>query len=225
MKPQFNAFNEYAPVQVHHGGLPRWQQDSATYFTTFRLADSIPRNVVEQWNHEKQQWLETRGIEEGMEPEARKEAYRQIDSKQRENFERQNVRRLFTKFDQCHGSCILKMPAARRIVEGALLHFNNEHYHSGDVVIMPNYVHWIVQPIEGFRLEKILQYIKRFSSTQLTKRGVKEEGRLWQSETYDRLIRDRCELNRIRKYIADNPSKDRLSEKAFSHRSEDWLDS
>jgi hypothetical protein len=43
-------------------------------------------------------------------------------------------------------------------------------------------------------------------------------------ETYDHLIRNRAELNRIRAYIADNPKKANLPPHAFTRATADWLD-
>jgi hypothetical protein len=35
-------FNEFVEVRKTDGKLPHWQQPGATYFLTWRLADSIP---------------------------------------------------------------------------------------------------------------------------------------------------------------------------------------
>jgi len=223
MSPKFTAFNEHAPVEVYYRNLPHWHQDGATHFVTFRLADSIPRAVLEQWNDERILWLTAHGITNRMERGERETAYSTIDPKQRRNFERQNNRRLFTELDQCHGCCLFKNTEARNILQGAMLHHNGQHYSSGDFVIMPNHVHWIIQPLENSRLWKSMQSIKRFVSTQLTQLK-QHEGKLWQSETYDHLIRDRIELERIRKYIADNPRKAHLREHTYTHTTTDWLD-
>jgi putative transposase len=223
MDPKFKAFNEHTPVDVYHRSLPHWRQEGATYFTTFRLADSIPRALLAQWNHEREIWLEANGVLKVMNQSERATAYAQIDEKRRKNFERANSRRLFSELDQCHGSCLLEQKACRSIARDAMLHFDGQRYHAGNFVIMPNHVHWIIQPLQGHTLETILQSIKRFSSTQLTKQGLKDQGRLWQSESHDHLIRDRNELERIRKYIRENPRKASLSEDRYSLHQADWL--
>ncbi|MCK4565648.1 MAG: transposase [Verrucomicrobia bacterium] len=222
MTLKFNPFNPHGKTIIHHRNLPHWQQDGATYFVTFRLADSIPRHLAAQWNHERRQWLAARGLADGMDPEARAQAYRTIDKKQRRNFERQNARRLFMELDQCRGTCLLKEIKARDILSESMKFHDGERYHSGDFVIMPNHVHWIVQPMDSHRLEKILQSIKRFSSTRFTKEKI-HPGRLWQSESHDRIIRDRAELDRIRKYIGNNPHRAHLPPSHYLHESADWL--
>lgn len=112
---------------------------------------------------------------------------------------------------------------ARQVLQAAMLHHNGKYYHSGDFVIMPNHVHWIIQPLEDSKLWKSMRSIKRFASTQLG-RLKPHKGKLWQNETYDHLIRNRTELFRIRKYIADNSKKANLSEHAYTHITAAWLD-
>ena len=80
----------------------------------------------------------------------------------------------------------------------------------GDFVVMPNHVHWLVQPLPKYELEDILQSVKRFSATQIN-RLIAQSGSLWQKENYDHLARDRAELIKIRKYIAENPAKAGIS--------------
>jgi putative transposase len=222
MIPTFHAFNKHAPVEVYHRNLPHWRQEGATYFTTFRLADSIPRALFAQWNHERKIWLEANGVLESMGKSDRATAYTKIDEKRRKHFERDNARRLFRELDQCHGSCLFEHEACRAILREAMFHFDGERYGTGDFVIMPNHVHWIIQPLEGHALEDILQSIKRFSSVQLAKQGLCAGGRLWQSESHDHIIRDREELARIREYIKMNPKKAELRDDQYSLYMAGW---
>jgi hypothetical protein len=38
-------FNPYEDIRCIENLLPHWQQEDATYFITFRLADSIPAHL------------------------------------------------------------------------------------------------------------------------------------------------------------------------------------
>ncbi len=58
MKP----FDPHAPVRIHEMHLPQWRQDGVTYFVTSRLADSMPREKLEQWRDERDTWLRARGL-------------------------------------------------------------------------------------------------------------------------------------------------------------------
>lgn len=223
MPPQFQPFNEHAPVEIYHRNLPHWRQSGATYFTTFRLADSIPPTKLAQWNHERKTWLKAHGILESMNREEQAAAYARIDPVQRRHFERDVARRLFSELDKCQGSCIFNDSACRTILQQSMLHFDGDRYESGDFIIMPNHVHWIILPHSNHSLETILQSVKRFTASQLTKLQLRPAGRLWQSESYDRIIRDRNELMRIRKYIHENPAKARLSDKQYTLHIAGWL--
>jgi hypothetical protein len=44
MSPQY--FNPWSEVQHSQNRLPHWQQLGATYFVTWRLADSLPKALL-----------------------------------------------------------------------------------------------------------------------------------------------------------------------------------
>jgi hypothetical protein len=47
-----NYFDVEAPIAFLSGDLPHWRQEGTTYFVTFRLADSLPREKLQQWRAE-----------------------------------------------------------------------------------------------------------------------------------------------------------------------------
>lgn len=53
--PRF--FNPYEEIRFTENLLPHWQQNGATYFVTFRLADSVPTHLRTQWKEERAAWL------------------------------------------------------------------------------------------------------------------------------------------------------------------------
>ena len=84
-------------------------------------------------------------------------------------------------------------------------------------VIMANHAHVVVQPLprannpcswcdqqEFYRLEIIVGKIKGRSSRQInSESGL--SGSLWQSESYDRTIRNECDLENTIDYLHHNP--------------------
>ena len=88
---------------------------------------------------------------------------------------------------------------------------------------MPNHVHWLVTPLNGWKLEGLLNSIKGFVSAQASARGAKV-GRMWQAESYDRIVRDRRELDAFRKYIADNPGKAHVAEGQYAMYRAEWAE-
>ena len=94
------------------------------------------------------------------------------------------------------------------LVVKAMHYFDNDRYELDCYVIMPNHVHSIVRPLhsETEPLERILQSWKRYSS-QRVNRHFGLTGRLWQSESFDRIIRDEEHLYRVIQYIGGNPQR------------------
>jgi len=219
----FRGFNPHAAVRVYRRNLPHWRQDGATYFFTFRLADSIPRHVLLAWQDEDRLWLAARGVDGPLSQPQWRTAYESLSENDRTSFERRSARRLHVELDQCHGACVLRSPIARDLALGALQYFHGERWWLGDVVIMPNHVHGLGQPAGGHDLERILGSVKGYVSTRLTKQGMKS-GRLWQQENYDRVVRDRDELSVWRRYIQQNPVKARLRDGEYDYQRCSWLD-
>jgi hypothetical protein len=45
----FTPFDKSRPASIYTRSLPHWQQEGATYFVTFRLAGSLPQEVLRRW--------------------------------------------------------------------------------------------------------------------------------------------------------------------------------
>lgn len=215
-RPHFIGFDIDQPwfVPGYRRNLPHLRLDGATYFVTFRLADSIPESVAQQWQLEHSQWQRSHGIDPAwLESDSARwmKAYRTIAQFERRVFEREQQRRFFIELDKCHGSCLLQK--THGIVANALEFFHGKRLWLGDYVVMPNHVHVLVQPFPGVKLEEWLYSIKRFTSTEMSKldstqaHAMMRHGHLWQTESFDRIVRDEHELGRTRQYIANNPAK------------------
>src|SRR5205823_9173740 len=56
--PRLHYFDPTAPIgRLRGGNLPHWRQDGALYFVTWRTADSMPRERVDQWMEQRDAWL------------------------------------------------------------------------------------------------------------------------------------------------------------------------
>src|SRR5438045_2194459 len=53
----FHGFDPHGEVTQRRRNLPHPEQPQATYFVTFRLADSIPQRLLKQWREEQENWL------------------------------------------------------------------------------------------------------------------------------------------------------------------------
>jgi REP element-mobilizing transposase RayT len=81
---------------------------------------------------------------------------------------------------------------------------------------MPNHVHAVVWPRPPETLSRLLHTWKSFSSKNANKL-LGREGTLWQSESYDHLIRDDDDHAHCVAYTVNNPVSARLCA-----RPEDW---
>ena len=229
--PIFRGFHERGELQIYHRNLPHWRQPGATYFVTFRLADSIPQSVLEDWDRQHGDWLHAHGIEPAWKqsrPQAYLDHFRRIPSNERQEFERVAAKLLHHELDLCRGSCVLRDPANTALVHDALLHFHGDRVWVGDFVVMPNHVHAILQPCGGHELEDLLESVKKFTSRRIREslretEAALSRASLWQPESYDRIIRDLEELGAYRRYIARNPLKANLRAGEFIHHACDWL--
>jgi predicted solute-binding protein/REP element-mobilizing transposase RayT len=199
-RPVFRAFDEHGELQRSRRNLPHWQQEGATYFVTFRLADAVPASLASQWRDELQNWRKFHP--EPLDDEGRKE-YRRRFLQVREAW-----------LDQGHGSCLLREPKTAMIVAAALRHFDSQRYYLDAFVVMPNHVHALVQPLPGHSLKEILRSWKSYSARQINK-ILGRTGSVWMEESFDRIVRDWNALAKCRDYIARNPEKAHLRTGAF----------
>ena len=70
---------------------------------------------------------------------------------------------------------------------------------------MPNHIHLIFELLNKSKLVgDILGSIKKYSAREANK-YLNKEGKFWQAESFDRLVRDEKELYNIIKYVLLNP--------------------
>ncbi len=186
----FFFFDPSQPVSHLSGNLPHWRQEGVRYFVTFRLADSIPRDKLRQWELEKDLWLK------------RNPAPHTLD--QTREFWRLFPERFHRWLDAGHGVCVLGDHSVTELLHGVLRHFHGERYELGEHVVMPNHVHAVVSPLPGFDLSGILHSWKSYSGNRINAIAG-QRGPLWQRESFDHIVRSPEQLERINAYIRENP--------------------
>ena len=203
-------------VHITRSKLPHWSCANLTHFVTFRLLDSLPQKALASWLKKRNTWFQLRGIAPNepnffslLSPEHRRE-YRQLFGKA---FEEQ--------LDRGHGSCLLRQKENATLVALALHHFDGKRYSLGDFVIMPNHVHVLVTPFEGFHLNQITKSWKGYSARVINQR-LNQKGNLWQRESFDHLVRHRRQLERLISYISENPTTAKLCSSEFIHFQAEW---
>lgn len=180
---------------IHSRGyLPHVKRAGAWYFVTFRLGDSLPREVLMRFEHERAEQIRSLGLGDAA-------------KNRRLEIERELRRKIERHLDAGNGDCFLRMPAVADLVVQALGHFAGERYLLGDWVVMPNHVHVTVWPQPNHVLSDILKSWKTFTAREANKLLGRTGRTFWQRESYDHWIRSDDERARIQRYIRNNPVK------------------
>ena len=207
-------FNPFERIEVSHGNLPHWEQTNATYFITWRTADSIPQDLLKQWHHDRQRWLVAHGIDPLLD-----DLHWQIECLP--ETQRREYHRLFTKqwhelLDAGHGACVLRDSALAQLVGSALLHFDGERCDVHEFIVMPNHVH-VLASIDGRgKMKSLCKSWKRFSATEIN-RNLGKWGEFWQPESFDHIVRSQSSMDRFRTYLRENPIKAHLCTGEYLH--------
>jgi REP element-mobilizing transposase RayT len=164
------------------GFLPHWDFEKATQAITFRLADSVPSEVIQNWKNQL-----------AINPDAK--------------IRKMELHRLIAHFEDAgHGAAVLKNPACATIIQNKLINGHPSQYSLIDWCIMPNHVHVLIRLIENQTLAAIVQSWKGGSAIEIN-RVLDLKGPLWQREYYDRYVRDLDHLHDCVAYIRNNPVK------------------
>lgn len=199
----FELFDPTAELRIEHGAnLPHWFQSGVSYFVTFRTADSIPNDVARLWHAKRADWLLMHGIVTS--DPLWKNKFDELDRHERREFHQLFSQSYLDSLDKGYGECQLSRKEVATVVSDSLLHFDTVRYHLGDFVIMPNHVHLIVCLLGDSEIDSICQSWKRFSARQINLL-LQRQGRFWQEESFDHLIRSEDQFRAIQRYIANNP--------------------
>lgn len=106
-------------------------------------------------------------------------------------------------------------PVARTLILDALKHFHPQRYHLYAACIMPDHVHFLFEPSVKSRnpetgdpifysLTELLHSIKSYSAKAIIKAGW-QDARVWEKESFDRLIRSEEDLQSTFTYVIQNP--------------------
>ncbi len=189
--------------------LPHIQPLGYTFFVTFNLYGSLPKEVVEKIKKEHE--LRQHEIRFSDHPDKDILYYRE---------KKVHFKRYDDALDKIHnGIRFLEDPVIAQLVADKLHEFDGRYYHLMGYTIMPNHVHMLVDfsvqlhpdfkflEKEYTQLHKVMSLIKGSTSFQangiLDRRGTY----FWQKDSYDHYIRNPAECKSILNYIKNNPVK------------------
>jgi len=186
--------------------LPHIHPAGGVFFVTFRLAGSLPMEVVQRLREEFEE--EERRLQERFRGRALLSERYKIQKK------------FFGRYDEwldkmVHGPTWLRQADIAQLLMDETRRLDGSRYDLLACCIMPNHVHLLVD----FRrfahgdttghpsaLSQALPHVKgrtaRYANPKLAR-----SGKFWQDESYDHVVRDEAELERIFWYIMNNPVK------------------
>jgi REP element-mobilizing transposase RayT len=193
----------------HSRSLPHLFDINKPVLITFRLKFSLPKSIESELLNRKREW---------------NDSLKTLSSGERQSKLKSKDYQLFLWFDELIAGSVetpdlLSDNRCIEIISHALHYHDNVRYQLLAFCIMPNHVHVIINPLLQdndiiFSISHITYTWKKYSATQINKH-MQMKGSLWQSESYDHLIRDQKELFHYLEYVMENPIKAGLVSKWY----------
>jgi len=103
------------------------------------------------------------------------------------------------------GPMYLRRPEVAQMIVGALLHREQHlrHFELHHWVVMPNHIHVLITP--RVAVSKLVHSLKLRTALEGNRLLGLTGQPFWQDESYDRLVRNAEEFQKIAKYIEENP--------------------
>jgi len=202
-------------IQKRRGAyLPHWTTAEGIYNVRFRLVDSVPKEKLDDWRFEQNEILSLA-----------KRQKRDLTYQERIDLLRLHTDSVERFLRSGHGSCWLKDDRVAKITADALKFFDGKRYKLFAWCIMPNHLHVVLRSFPSFPLPDIAHSWKSFTSKEANK-IIGRKGIFWQSEYFDRLIKNMDQLKYTIEYIWSNPELAGLKDWRWRWKiDEDQLDS
>jgi Rad3-related DNA helicase/REP element-mobilizing transposase RayT len=183
-------------IDARHGAhLPHWTKDAGIYAVTFRLADAVPRSILKQWKGEREEIADRA-----------KQMERDFSAEETHRLKELHSAKVLAFLDTGNGDCWLKRDDIAELVASTLKHDDAQKFSLMAWCIMPNHVHVVLRTLPGIKLSEVLHSWKSFTAHRINEM-VGREGKLWQTEYYDHLVRDSRDLEHCIEYAWNNPEK------------------
>ena len=190
--------------------LPHIQPPGGIIFVTFRLANSLPKKVMEQLKFDYSSILKL-----------------SVKNKQQKRIRDTKIQKLIDRYDQhlhetSTGSFYLRKREIAKLVSSSIEYNDGKEYDLLSYCVMPNHVHMLFKPIEitpeeYVPISKITHGIKSYTAN-CANEILKRKGQFWEHESFNRYSRSDEDTIKVIKYIFNNPVEAGLVSKR-----EDWL--
>ena len=190
--------------------LPHWHPKGQMFFITFRLANSLPIHIIQALNEESER--ERQHILSAFRGTQQQDELYKLDKK------------VFGRYDKWLDQCLEESPRwlaeeqVASIIAEELYALNGKRYRMVASCIMSNHCHIVIDTFgytfapnhngvtAPYPLADTLKLLKgrtaRFCNQTLGRNGA-----FWHHESYDHVIRDQQEYERIVWYTINNPVK------------------
>ena len=187
----------------YHRNLPHIHPEGYSLFITFRLADSLPIEVLKE--------LQTQ-------QERERKALRNPSADEIYKIEKKHFSRYDAWLDRCeYGPRWLENKNVARIVSDKIHAMDKIRYDLYASCIMPNHGHILIEPRaveEAKHKGKSAKYpvtdtlrLLKGNTARACNLKLGRSGHFWHHESYDHYARDEKELEQTIKYILNNPVK------------------
>ena len=183
--------------------LPHITPIFGDFFITYRLKNSLPKELIQKIREERE-FEKSRILKSPLDPASFQKALMINDKRYFGAFDR------FLDTDR-RGDHFLLLNEIQEIVRQSIFYYDGKDYELVCFCIMSNHVHLVIKNVQR-ELFKILHSIKLYSSRQSNIFLNRTGSAFWEEESYDHLIHDRNELERIIAYTLNNPVKINLVE-------------
>ena len=156
----------------HRDHLPHLKREGAAYFVTFRLAGTLPREVLMRLKQERETIIAQALA-----------AKRPLTWHEQRELLLWYSTRVDRYLDAGHGVCWLRQTEIARLVADAIRFHAGQRFELSAWVVMPNHVHAVVGPVASWTLSKILQSWKGFTAREANRRLGREGHTFWQAQT------------------------------------------
>jgi type I restriction enzyme R subunit len=213
---ELHFFDPNRDIAILERRLPHWSQPGVVCFITFRTADSFPKELLIRFQADRRHWLRCHKID----PDAAnwREQLQKCEQEVQHDFFRTFSTRWHATLDRGAGECALANPTHSKIVFDSLLHFDGDRYEMTDFVVMPNHVHLLATFSDDDAMLAQCESWKHFTARDIN-RSTSREGRFWQQDGFDHLLRSVEQFEHLRRYIALNPRKAGLNRTQYLHYS------
>lgn len=177
------------------GALPHLKREGVSYFVTFRLYGTLPREVLLQLKQEREAIMQEAVAHN-----------RPLTWREQQALYNWYSERVDAHLDKGYGECWLKQPEIAKLVSTALCYFEDDRYDLHAWVVMPNHVHVVVQPRPSRTLSSILKSWKTYTAVHANRLLDRVGQTFWQSESYNHCCRTDEERGLCSHYTIRNPA-------------------